>query len=1089
MMLRKIVCGGAALCAFSSFAALSVQERDGALSVLRDGRALVSGIVADRGLADEADVKTSFATRPDGSRVWNRWSEDPSRRFRLEVAERADGAVEITLMGEVDAVSDCRRRMLHLDLPDAALLGKAYRRVSNETSSTFRAYGEEDGAFAADMKTFVTRFLAADGVIYDFNPLGAGDEAGAILWSDAGNQLNNNGVGGYWQVARRDGGFRFSCGGSIGALWGGFAGGKIVIREGAFADFDSLHAHRTFFYPLRLEPTRLVSFGAPARGEKYADGDFAYAEASRCGWLDGAAAKARKAVVGHPEGAFYSCVSGKGKATYRFDGLVDGWHILTFAAGNCAGVPNRFSVTANGDRLLADATVAKGTVRRLSKAVHVKGGRLDVELDGEWIVSAIGDQALLADAEDFSVSRGFWMTDGFEPCTLFRNADTRAPFVAKLRDETDVLPVPGSESSAKRRAVPMPVERPAADDPRLEWAKTAKMERLLGNSVSMSEFDRPGSLEAYAESQLVKKGIGVVMLSGMHSRHTYSAGHIERGIASVRHICDVLHRRGIKVIDHHDATLLWNFPTGFRVMMERLDETAITRDAGLPSWQFCPSSRKWTATYYAYLRKLVEAGVDGLQIDELEYWSLGCRCHDCREAFRRDTGWEVPLNECDAAFNDPDSMLRHVWHDWRKKALTNWFVGLRRYVKDLRDDFILSCYTTNDAFCCPNHFRYVASDMQDLGRTMNYFGSEMMSRSALRDGRNLLSMLRMRTGVAPEGVPPLWIWWYNVDYANEYFGWALSALVGQTPLLSAVPIPAGGARFEAFGASPAAMVRDGAEPVAEVAILYPTYSRDWNTDWKTRAYRREMFGTAQTLDTMHVPYEFISDGRLESGRLDKYKALFVGEAQCLSDAEIAAIRAFADRGGKVRMTVRAGTRDELGALRPQPAFGPHPNLIVTETTRGAPFEQWETWNKGVWDFNPDKAAEAAFRRELLDWCGGARTWRIDAPDKVFTGVWREKSGDYVVHFINATGVNMKPGEKVVSEAPDPAYPPLGTDIGITVPASVGTRAVAVSPDFAGAVELALRTNADGTVTAILPKERLSVYTLVRFTSKEGKVGM
>ena len=48
----------------------------------------------DRGNVDDSDVKSSFATLADGTRVWNRWSEVKDRRFRLEVAERADGAVE-----------------------------------------------------------------------------------------------------------------------------------------------------------------------------------------------------------------------------------------------------------------------------------------------------------------------------------------------------------------------------------------------------------------------------------------------------------------------------------------------------------------------------------------------------------------------------------------------------------------------------------------------------------------------------------------------------------------------------------------------------------------------------------------------------------------------------------------------------------------------------------------------------------------------------------------------------------------------------------------------------------------------------------
>lgn len=1066
-------------------AALDVREIDGELAVLRDGRVLVSAIVPDRGDVGDDDVKSSFAVTDDGARVWNRWSQDPDRRFRLEVAARADGAVEITLMGEVGCDSACRRRMLHLGLPDQALLGKRYRRVSRESSSAFRAYGEEDGVFEAEMKPFVTRFLAADGVVYDFNPLGPGDESGAILWEDSGNQLNNNGVGGYWQVCREGGGFRFSCGGDVAASWGGFAGGKAVIREGDFSDFDRLHAIRTFHYPLRLEPTRLLAFGAPRHGERHADGDRPHDETLRVGWLPSEAADARRTVVGHREGALYSCVTGRGRAVYRLSGLVDGWHILSFQAGNYAGVANRFSVTAGGERLLSDATVPKGTVRRLSKAVRVKGGRLDVELDGDWLVSVIGDQALLAEGEDFSVSRGFWVTDGFEPCTLFRNADYKTPFAPELRDETDVLPAPGSESAAKRHAVPMPVERPSADDPRLTWLKTAKMERLLGNSVSMSEFDRPGSLDAYADRQFAGKDVKVVMLSGMHSRHTY-LNHVDRGIEAVRRICEVLHRRGVRVIDHHDSTLLWNVGAGFRVMMERLSETALTRDAGLPTWQFCPSNRKFTRTYYEYLRKLVEAGVDGFQIDELEYWSLGCRCHDCREAFRRDTGWEIPLNEADATFNDPESLLHRVWRDWRRKAVTNWFVGLRRHVKDLRDDLILSVYTTNDAFCFPNHCRYVSSDLQDIGRADNYFGSEMMSRSALRDARNLIPMLRMRAAVAPADVPPLWVWWYNVDYPNEYFAWGLSALVNQTPLLSAVPVPEGGAQFEAFDASPSAMDRDGVEPVGEIALLFPAYSRDWNRDGGSHAYRRELFGTAQTLDAMHVPYRFVSDDQLASGRLDSFKALLVGEAQCLSDAEVAAVKAFADRGGRVRMTTRAGACDELGTPRAEPAFAPHPNITVTEETRAAPFEQWETWNTLVWTFSPDREAEAAFRRELLEWCGGAQSWKIDAPEKVFVGVWREKSGDFVVHFLNGTGEKMKVGEPVASEAPDPPFPAIESDIAITAPASAVMRAVAASPDFKGEVELAVRRNADGTATVSLPKSLLSVYTLVRLSAKTGR---
>ena len=82
-------------------AGLSVEERGGRLCVMRNGEVLVSEVSVDRGGIDDGDVKHSSAVLSDGTRVWNRWSEVEDRRFRLEVAERSDGAVEITMMGQM----------------------------------------------------------------------------------------------------------------------------------------------------------------------------------------------------------------------------------------------------------------------------------------------------------------------------------------------------------------------------------------------------------------------------------------------------------------------------------------------------------------------------------------------------------------------------------------------------------------------------------------------------------------------------------------------------------------------------------------------------------------------------------------------------------------------------------------------------------------------------------------------------------------------------------------------------------------------------------------------------------------------------
>ena len=1075
-MLKGFVVGLAGvIAAFAPMAqgALTVEEGDGGFRVSRNGATLISSVTVDRGAIGGEDVKSSFATLPDGTKVWNRWSEVRDRRFRLEVAQRADGAIEITMTGQMEAESKVRRRLLCLDFPKAALENRPFTRML--PSAKFWKYGEDHGTFDGRMEAFFTRFLAADGVTYDFNPLGPGDFSGGTIRTDGGNQLNRNGVIGMWMVERTADGFRFSSGDEVPTAWGGYTGGKIVIREGEFADYHSVHLIRSYFYQRQLEPSHLLAFGSPKRGKAYSEGDVPYTAARGYGWMDDRALRVRRAVVGHGEGAYYSALAGEGPDTYRIGGLPNGFYILTLMAGNYAGASNRFSVAVNGEGLLSDATVPVRKFRRVARAVHVRNGRLDLAFSGRWLVSAIGLQPLMGDGEDFSVCRGLWVSDGYEPCTLYRNADYRPEPVFATMDETEEMPVPGRECAAAPHAPPAPVERPAADDPRLEWMKTAKMQRLLDNSVSMSEFDEPGSLDRFMDREFAGKDVRVVMLSGMHSRHTY-LGHVERGIEAMRRMCRDLHRRDVKVIDHHDATLLWNEGAGFRVMMERLDETLCSLDTGLPSWQFCASNPRYCETYYAYLRRLVEAGVDGFQIDEMVFWRHGCTCRHCRDAFRRDTGWEIPLNELDAAWNDPKSELRRRWQDWRRKAITNWFVELRRRVKDLRPDLVLSNYTTNDAFYYPFPWRNESTDIQDLGRTVNYFGAEMMTRSAMRNGRNLLPLAKMRSAVSPQGAAPVWTWYYNVDYATDYFAWALSTMVGQTPLLSGIPVPEGGSRYEEFGAGPAAMDLGGAETVAEIALLFPSYSRDWN---EGAAYRPGLFGTAQTLEAMHIPYDFISDETLETGRLGKYKVLFVGEAQCLTDGEIASVRAFAAKGGKVLLSPRAGTRDRFGLLRKESPFGEGGAFTFIDIARGAPFELDENWDTKKWNFAPDPAAEAAFRREIEGWARLARDWRIEAPDKVFASVWRERKGTYVVHFLNGTGVDMKVGDAVVPNAPDPAFPPIRSDILIDVPAGVGGKAVAVSPDFEGEVALSSRIGSDGRKRYVLPAGRLTAYTLVR----------
>ena len=1063
----------AAFCAVSASAALTVSEReDGSFSVLRDGKVLVESAAFHCASPKPARIEKSFETAPDGAKVWNRWSEEREGRFRMEVVERPDGAVEMSVFGETDGWATNRLRGLRLEIPVRVLKGRRWRALTGNG----RKHIPEEGVFDAGFRPIAARWMETDGILWDFNALGPSTYAHATTFDS---------VNGVWHVLPPKGGrYVLSGGASLGrATVGGHGGTKIVIREGTFDDYSKHHFLSFFRYSQRLPVGRLVSFGAPKAGDDYVPGDRAFEAAQDFGWVGD---PARRTIVGHRSGAYYSHVAGKGAATYRFAGLPSGFYVATVQLGNWTGTENAFSVSVNGEALAADIALEKGRARTISRAVHVADGKVDFTFDGEWLVSAIGVQPLLADSEDFTVRRGFWYVKGYEPSVRYRSEDYGRPLAAATADETIAMPAPGEEASAPRRDPPMPVELPDADAPALAWTRDARLWRFMSNNASLFEFADDAAREKYVAEQSKGKGCNAVMISGMLSRHTFPERLLNGGQAEVGKFVETFHRHGMKVIDHIDLTLLWNDDIGFRLLMERLPEVLKDKYDNLPAVQLCMNNAAFKRKVFEYLRRDIELGVDGFQLDEGEFWAHGCACKTCRETFTREAGWQFPLDETDPSVTGLETPLARRWHEWRCKTITNWYVELRRYLKDLKPDLLLSVYTTHWGFTSSHPERGASSDLIDLGRVHNFFGTEVMTRNVMQSSRPLMPLRKMKNILTLAYGMPVWGWYYTSNEKASYFAWAVANMCGQSSLLTDhLPEP-DVPRFEVWGAGPANM-RKGSVSVAEAAVLFSGYSRDWNRDVD---FIPDAMGLAQELEALHVPYEFIGDMSVDVRHLAKYKVLFVGTAQCLSDAEIAAIKAFAAKGGRVYMAETAGTRDEIGEPRAEPAFAAalrNPKSNIALMPSAAPFCANEVSPPRVWSFDPDLAAEAAFRAKLAEMVKGATVWTVrGAPDKVYTALWREKDGTLAIHFLNSTGTNIKPGEAMTPAAPDPAFPALAEDIVFTLPVAEGSTVTAASPDFDGERSLAVVRNGDGTATVTLPRELLKAYTVVKISGSKDR---
>lgn len=1094
-----------------AYAKLSVKQVGDNFAIYNDGQLIVERLESNMdSVARPECVKRSFATLPDGTKVWNKWCEDKEARYRLEVAERADGAIELTLMGESGCGDYEHARKLDLRVPADAFMGANYDALEGNG----RSFNDRHGVIGKELSG-VYRWLNANGVVFDFNPIGCTDYC--LMYS-----LGT--VRGQCRISYENGGFLFGCG-SPGGKIGSHTGTKIVICNGDFNSYFKMHAMKSYKYSQHLLPSHLFCFGAPVFGNNYANGNKPFDAKAGFGWVEGAPENVN---VGYKEGAYYSNVSGHGKAVFRISGLpFSGYYVFTVGIGNYIGDDSKFSIRLNGKEEFGQVpAIGKRKAFIVSRTVHVSNGQAEFQFEGDYMLSAIGVQPLMADMEDFQMQRGFWVSDGYEPGSIFRNEDYKHPVKLTLAPHMIDMPVPGTEMPDKPLEIPQPVDLGDTKGESCKWLEDFTPYRLLSNSATMAELDDSADRKKFLDEELKDKGFNVAMLSGMHSRHTYM-NHIQRGIEAVRMLADEMHSRGLKLIDHHDATLLWNSDSGLRCLAERLPEMEYGVLDNLPSFQFCITNPTFNDTYYGYLRELVKAGVDGLQLDEIKYWNASCSCAYCREKFTRETGCTLPLNECDKRLYNTVAPLWKMWHSWHTASVTNWKVELRRRTRDLKPDLVLSTYTTHWGmiYSLPRHNASV--DLLDLGRVVNVSGTEVMTRNTIQSSRSLMPYRKMSNMFPNTFGTSVWGWYYDSNWKTNYFSCCVSNMMNQSCLLAVLDKPKDAPKFAEFFATDVAMKKKGAVSIAEIGLFFSKCSRDWNS---LVGFDGEIFGLAQELECLHIPYDFIWEMNLNDKFLDKYKIIALGATGCMSDETIAALRRYVERGGVIYMTTITGAYDQYGTLRKKWAFQDIFGFQLAMTGRREQFGalsrngeevtlarkmdsflrkgqgdilyEERQYGKGRfiycslpiasrffameishnqrWKFELDEKLEVFYQKFISGIFADARCWDVSgAGQKIYTTLWKEASGSTVIHFINASGANLKLGEICTGDAPKDAFPKIPNDISFVLYGSDAKKATAYSPDYRGqARPLKLEKVANG-VKVLLPKECLDVYAMIR----------
>ena len=894
----------------------TLQEKNGSFSVGFRGKELISSssfTCNDKVLLTADKLHMEKKVLPDGSTAFNVWSKDPQHRFRQEGVINANGSrVEINMQFEYQAYSfgAGKNFVFALKVPFEQLKNVPFEAVHGRNMRPIYQKGVIGGSVfgnitAAHARMFTPQ-LERGSVLFDFSPHGVCTYAGATL---------NTNIG-MWGVMRMkdDPEYLQLVAARTLPAWGGGIAAKLVLTAGGYKEFKIYHPRQKYSYYNALPAQKLYSFGADKVGYRYCKLDLKKSD-SGDGWSDSGNAAIEK---GKHEGAFYSAVYGSGNAGLTVGGLQPGYYFVTLGAGNFEGKENKFSVKVNGKTLLEDIVVKNRTASSVTKVFKLEKGVAEIEFSGNWRISTLGFQQLLNFYEDFSFSRGFWVTDGFEPGVMYNNAHyAKEPDFAVGR--TDVIMPDPEQAPLPDKPLVYTVALPDAETQKLmEWRYNVNVSELgINNNGTFHEFNAPGLVERRMD-ELKRDKCNMVLISGLLSRHTYPA-HLARVRKVLARMADAAHQRGMKIYDHIDYTLLWNMDSGFRVAAEKPYWLARELDTLLPTTDFCVNNHDRNQAFRKYLGKWVrDTNIDGIMIDEACFTGSNfCGCGDCRSDFTADTDQQWPLNELapdqvnkkGAQANTP---LAKQHRTWRKKRVGDWWVELRKSISEEKADFSFQFYTTHYGLSSNYAPNQLGSDMLQVGRAVDFLGTEIMPRNiwaTARAGfafRKAMNMFKIAFGT------PIYGQIYAVGgWDVAYFGWGMMNMNGQVYWAEpAMECPPGKSNYFLFGDRNMDIKK--ALSHADVALLFSSQGRD---NAIRMNYRNELFGLAQTLGEMNVNYDIIADMTLSEKLLQNYKVLFVAASGPLSDEQISVIRSFAEKGGTVVLGPIAGIADQYGNLR------------------------------------------------------------------------------------------------------------------------------------------------------------------------------
>jgi hypothetical protein len=341
-----------------------------------------------------------------------------------------------------------------------------------------------------------------------------------------------------------------------------------------------------------------------------------------------------------------------------------------------------------------------------------------------------------------------------------------------------------------------------------------------------------------------------------------------------------------------------------------------------------------------YVREIVGEILERYDLDCVKFGggSFGfsrsiCYCPNCRDSFHEETGYELPIER------DWSSPVWRAYIAWRLEHARQRVHKLGEVVKSIDPE--MPFMGNSVCFGDPHWTTGASLDVENQAAVADAVQVEIQTRARYNEATGEAAWqylswpaetARFMTSVSDK---PIWV-------VTSYFlawPWRRSAMAPVEQKVYLAQVPANGAdpMVNLSGGPPAVhedprgfeVVRDlygflaehedyydGDESGADVALVYSLETLFfYGQDEPEVRYVDEIRGIEQALHQAHIPFDIISTRVLDNATLSRYKVLVLPNLACMTEAEAATLRRFAQRGGSVVATFETGLFDREGVRR------------------------------------------------------------------------------------------------------------------------------------------------------------------------------